>query len=499
MQEKYFLLNDEERQSIKPRGSKLNVLFNLDPYTTKMRNVAISRLKVGSQLLDALKKAEYFHIDYRFLGATSFADALKGYSDLQSHFVSLTQRELLECFDHSFRLAYRSVFLNSPEETPEALAQSCRRALGDFVPDIILAFGPTDYLRSLYPESAIIHFDSGFISRAPYPKFWGLDPLGHQGQGVVGKYWDQIQCGNYGEEEIAYANWVWDDMFLKRQTAQNPMADLLPNLLDPRKKLFLIPTQNSEWYNFYGSCDFDDEVHFINHAMSRLPDDCQVIITMHGWNEQRLRADISDLAAEDSRIIDDDRIYDVPFTSQPILPYCDGVICISSGVGIQAKMWGVPLACPGESHLTRMCDTTDVSKLHEFDSSPEGKQARRDEIAGYVHFAAARQSVLESDWYDPEHLVDIVLNWLDCASQNAEPLAYFHRLGNRDFQRARETTLKNLVDLTPDRLERWRLAEKGLPVPRKATPLIRRVLGVRRLASKLKKAVEGVSGLFSVN
>ena len=491
MQPKHFFLDDEERQSIRPKGSKLHVLFNLDPYSARMRNVVVSRLKEGEQLLSSLRNSEYFDLDYRFFGSTSFVDALKGYSDLQSHFVSLSQSELLECFDHSFRLACRSVFLNSPEETPEVFAQSCLRALGDFVPDIILAFGPTNYLRCLYPETAVIHFDSGFISRAPYPRFVGLDPLGHQGQGVVGKYWDQILHGSYSEEEIAYANWVWDDMFLKRQTAQNPMAELLPHLVDPGKKLFLIATQNSEWYNFYGSCDFDDEIHFINHSMSRLPDDCQVIITMHGWNEQRLRAQISDLAAEDSRIIDDDRIYDVPMTSQPILPFCNGVICISSGVGIQAKMWGVPLACPGESHLTRMCDTTDVSKLHKFDPSPEGKQTRRDEIAGYVHFAAAQQSVLQSDWHDPEHLVDIILTWLDCASQNAEPLAYFHKLGNRDFQQVREATLKNLVDLTPDRLEIWRLAEKGLlkqvqrssRSPVKARPLRKWVSGIRRLLS----------------
>lgn len=305
----------------------------------------------------------------------------------------------------------------------------------------------------------------------------------------MGKYWDEILSYRYSQGEIEYANWMWEKMFIERQNSQNPMAGFLPNLRQANTKLFIIATENDEWYNFYGGCNYDDEIHFINHSMSQLPDNCQVIVTIHGWNEQKLRVHISDLAKEDTRIIDDDRVYDVPFTSQSILPYCDGVICISSGVGLQAKMWGVPLACPGKSHLTRMSDTADISKLHEFDTRPEAKQARRNEIAPYVYFAAARQSVhQEAEWYNPEPLVDIVLNWLDCAARGVTPLEYFERLGNRDFERARATVMKDLVDLTPERLEIWRLSEKGLLKGKvEHGPLYRSQL--RKVLSRMKRFI----------
>ena len=485
MSPRYFLFNDKERQAIWPKGKNLNILFNLDPYCTRIRPWISSRLKVGFQLLSSLQKAEYFKVNYRFFGSTNVTDEFADYDDPKNHLITLTQKELLQCFDYSFRKAYREVFLNSPQETPKEYADICARALDNFVPDVIFGYGPTNYLRHLYPQSAVIHFDAGFLSRAPYPSFIWLDPLGLIGEGVLGKYWDEIKSIDYSDEEIEFAHWIWTDMFIKPQNKQNPLATVLPKILRPDRKLFLIATQITEYYNFYGCCDYDDQIHFINDALSELPEDCQIIITMHPRNKQKLRAYVTELAAEDARIIDEDQIYDTPMTTQSILPFCDGAVCISSSVGIQAKMWGVPLACPGESHLTKMCDTRDISRLHECDTSLDGKRARRDEIAAYVYFAAGRQSVHEADWYTPEHLVDIVINWLDCAARNTDPLAYFDRLGNRDFQKAKETIVNNLVDLTPERLETWRLAEKGLlkqnEKGRRASTSI-----WRRLASKVK-------------
>lgn len=80
--------------------------------------------------------------------------------------------------------------------------------------------------------------------------------------------------------------------------------------------------------------------------------------------------------------------------------------------------------------------------------------------------------------YKPDGLVDIVLNWLDCTSRNVHPLAYFDRLGRRDFQREKETVISHLVDLTPQNLESWRFAEKGLRLLRKTTPSRRLERGV---------------------
>ncbi|WP_153045268.1 hypothetical protein [Sinorhizobium americanum] len=216
--------------------------------------------------------------------------------------------------------------------------------------DVVLCWEtPVPYLRSLYPEALIINQMPGQFSRTPYPHTVIFDNEGLYKKGTLFK--SAASIIKVGETTNLASSFSATAKGLFRKYPF-PVRNKLART--GKTNFNLLPLQISEHYAFRGDTGFVSQAQFCVEALSSVPDE-PVYVTQY---ISRLYRDtvmtpqfVNYLETHFPNVIYDAATEKLSSVSQHVLPQCSQLLVASSGIGIQALIWDVPLKVIGDTFL----------------------------------------------------------------------------------------------------------------------------------------------------
>lgn len=261
---------------------------------------------------------------------------------------------------------------NGDAET--AFAAHLSQAVDGFVPDFVISFlAPLPDLSKVWPDAVTLFAEFGIFSRAPYPRTFYFDP-----QGMFAK--SSIQtCASELLDAAASA----EDLELLKEFRQRNIHAfyqqhkiLDANLAEAAAKFeckLLLPLQFSNYFGFDACASYADQFEFLTDVLDSIPSEIGVFVTEHtGWPEVITDHNISYLRDRYPNLLWSQRLSKIRSASQYLLSEVDGVVTVSSSVGLQCMAWDKPLFSPWQSHLAgysqvRSLDEITVQKIKSFE------------------------------------------------------------------------------------------------------------------------------------
>ncbi|MCC2608400.1 hypothetical protein [Neorhizobium petrolearium] len=240
---------------------------------------------------------------------------------------------------------------------PEAFGLSDRIAkwLSPQLPpkvDVVLVWeAPVPYLRTIYPDATIISQMPGALARAPYPQTTVFDPVGLYRDGVQYKAASEI-LAKQSPSSLAQSVSAKSREIFGRLPYSSRRALLAKG---GRDKLTLLPLQISDHYAFKVDTGFSSQAEFCLEAIDTISPQSAIVVTEYVsrlYRDQIMSPEFTSLLQERRP----DLVYDpstskVPSVSQHLLQFADEIATATSGLGLQAMMWDIPLVVFGNTHL----------------------------------------------------------------------------------------------------------------------------------------------------
>lgn len=224
-------------------------------------------------------------------------------------------------------------------ERYQALADLYRNAFPS-TPDIIICLSDMQILKDIFPESLILYRDALYC-REPFPD--ELTSLSFEGL---------YRNSDISEWALA-TDTVWDktgqflDQFYPKSKS---IADLL--ILNGLELggFLILPLQDSRHSNFYDECDFITQSALLQYVAQE-HGDCQILVTQHPDHKEITDAELLEIQKKHSNIKYIKELEWVKNPTAQILPYCSGIIGVSTGLLTQALFFGIPIHFIGQNRL----------------------------------------------------------------------------------------------------------------------------------------------------
>ncbi|WP_445678919.1 hypothetical protein [Radicibacter daui] len=245
----------------------------------------------------------------------------------------------------------------------DAMAEVYRALLPPGHFDLVLTNSPSAALwHRLYPGSVVLHAEGGPVTRAPYPFLFFLDPWGMYGSSAPAR----LGLWPGGAED----GWL-EDMTLgwRRQMSPASRAGRKVTALRERwQKLILLPLQFSGHFGWTQHSGFAHQGAFFWDFIERIPPEWAVIVTEHEISKlvgEAVDAHTRHLVSKyyPNVIFADTAL--MGLTGQSLVPLVDIIASVSSSVGVQAALHGIPLLALGNSHLATYATWTSVGDMLE--------------------------------------------------------------------------------------------------------------------------------------
>lgn len=256
---------------------------------------------------------------------------------------------------------------------------------------ILLWETPAPYLKELFPEALIVNQMPGAFTRAPYPQTVTFDTLGLYRQGTMYRFANEI----ISSENITPAVSIFRNK--TREIFRHFPVELTRKLRSRDKKLVLLPLQVSDHYAFKADTGFISQAEFCIKALSEIDKDVQVVVTQYistMYKDTVMTPDfLRFLRKTYPNVVFDEILNKIPSVSQHILQDADHLAVATSGLGLQAMVWNLPLQVIGNTHLT------------PYDRSKVNTDARRDRV---LSFALLKNQPLASKLSKGKFLVNLI-------------------------------------------------------------------------------------------
>lgn len=251
----------------------------------------------------------------------------------------------------------------------DAMAALARSKMSGFQPDAIVCYeSSAPFLEHAFPDALMLHDTLGIFSRAPYPETSCLDPCGIGKDAFLRRFGDRIR--GYAityEQEQRLEN--LKDAYRRAIVEHSPVRRSM--VRQGYERVVLLPLQVSRYFMFdeNGPEDarFETQLDLVRYVLERVDGDTGVFVTMHGAEAHLMTTDVlADLKREFPNFLYSDELQRVRWVSQHLLPHVDGVVTVSSSVGLQALIWDLPVFVIGRSHIAGIADTTDITRASAF-------------------------------------------------------------------------------------------------------------------------------------
>lgn len=272
--------------------------------------------------------------------------------------------------------------------------------LENFKPDIIITFlTPAPYWKAIFPDTLHFYTEYGVFSRPPYPESYYFDPFGYFGNSFITKYIDLIKQHKLTCRQKIYLKKLRKTFLAKKLTKNEEVA--IPAKFNDFKKKVLLPLQFDNHFVFNGYSKYIDQFDYLCNIMDRIDSSIGVIVTEHNyWGRIINEKNIDYLTTTYPNLIFDFSFQKIKASSQFFLPHIDGIITITSSVGLQGLIWKKPIfsASNKNTHINSISTGINIEEIGSYlDSHSECDQ---DNILYYLlsHYYPVTKYCFDGDW-----------------------------------------------------------------------------------------------------
>lgn len=315
-------------------------------------------------------------------------------------FSSISQEELHGIFDNfeDYITSQRSNE-NSPKFT--SLNKIIFERLNGFVPDIIIPISSSvKYLKYAFPNSLILFNESGIFSRPPFPGSLYFDCSASMDDSFLLKHKNEILSLNNDESQKKFLSKI-RKFFFEKLDSRNPYKGVVSMFRKKYSKILLLSLQRFESPLFRTQSTFKDQIGYLKYVFDNVDSSIGIIVTEHSsdriLNCNPIKEYFKNKYKNFIYIAETETNSN---SSQFLLRTVDGVITVSSTVGLQALLYEKPLFVPSEtSYLTAFCDTSNLAEINNF--LDEKKYKNKDGALYYLltHYYVLNKYFEDGEWF----------------------------------------------------------------------------------------------------
>jgi hypothetical protein len=271
------------------------------------------------------------------------------------------------------------------------------QSLGDFVPEVIIAYTPAGFLQKAFPDAVLLHRECAYPSLPPFAVTWFLDPVGIFGLSFLkAQHEEVLGAMKYGEEERTLLR-GFRSLCRRALRDQSPYLTSLEEFSAKFSKTLLLPLQFSSFYLFDSLCSFRSQGEYLIDVLNALPSDIGLVVTRHPLGEKFSSDFLEYLSANYSNLLITDEIEGVCSVSDYIAPLVDGVITLGSKVGFMAMLWNKHLIALSDDFLAEFADGRDLHDVHALLEKPV---RNRDRLLYWMltHYSVPRPYANSESW-----------------------------------------------------------------------------------------------------
>lgn len=232
----------------------------------------------------------------------------------------------------------------------------------NFIPDIIICWeSPVPFMKEIFPDAKVFSQTPGFFSRAPFPAMISMNP------GILNSY---IPATPYPQDMLINESIFLDNYRLHERHFLSTVFPLKKILDGARRKfsgLFLFPLQPENYFMIDACIEHQNQYEIIQEILCTIPKEYSLIVT--NYVSKDIQSNVISLSEANflktkfPNFIYDERLNNIYSSSQFIVPEVDGIITISSSVGLQAAFWKKPLLVYGKNHITPFQTANSIEEL----------------------------------------------------------------------------------------------------------------------------------------
>lgn len=281
--------------------------------------------------------------------------------------------------------------------------------IGEYTPDIIFSWESiTTHLKSIYPDTLILHLMPGVFSRLPFPPLISFDSEGFFKDSLITKEFNKLVSKKTSNIENDALNLIREHYLNRYLTDYCPFKAEILQKTKRFKKTILIPLQVSGYFAFDENCEFKNQFDFLISALEIIPKDVGVIVTQYispNTSDVAITKDnIHYLMSKYNNIVFDENYNHVDGISQYLMSLVDGVITVSSSIGLQALLWKKPVFVIGRSHLRALSHGSTTDEIYS-----ALRNGYREELDAILLYVLTRSHIMSIDYlYKDNNLCDYI-------------------------------------------------------------------------------------------
>lgn len=274
----------------------------------------------------------------------------------------------------------------------DGLERVIHDALGDFTPDVIIAWVPTPHLRRLFPEALILHKETSLFSRAPFPRTYYLDPLGFHRWSAFAR------SATFVPSDAALAalgplRAHYDRVF---DLTDRVVGGALHRKLSAFDRTILVAGVTNGVFTFDAACAYRSQTHALLDVLDHAPAHVGVLYARHPDCVGLSAPEVAYLATRYPNFVWDDELATAPYKNQHLVRHVSALATVGSSVGLQAAFWGKPVIALGHSHINRVAAAQGARDLM---AALDGAAAKDSDVAFLAfHYSVLDEKVGEPGW-----------------------------------------------------------------------------------------------------
>ena len=348
----------------------MRVLFYIEPLPEKRPLWKQAWLNFVARFVDALRSDDPREDEFALVVSDALAPiAASRFPDVR--IVEIQAGELLPAFGASALEAAAKWYRDDAGPVlTQRMADLLAARLAGFEADVCITLSPAPFLKTLFPKAAVLNFEYGMLSRAPFPETGFLDPIGIYNAGVLGKLREQLRIFRAKPRELETLERIRDIYTAKMQGRNNPLHDIVPPLLKGKRAAILVALQFSDFYCYDCHAAFPQQGDFLRHVLDATPSDVAVIACEHPEHPLFDDATLAFYRQRFPNLVWAPEFRAVYASGQYLIEYADAVVTVSSSVGLQAPLWKKKLIVLGASHLDIFADGHAMAELDRVLAAP---------------------------------------------------------------------------------------------------------------------------------
>jgi hypothetical protein len=275
------------------------------------------------------------------------------------------------------------------------------KKLNGFVPDVIIPISTfVNHLKYLFPKALILFNESGIFARPPYPHCLYFDCCSTMSESFLIRHSKKILSYPTSQESENFLFKI-REFFGESFISLNPFKEIIKNYRKKFDHLVLVSLQvfESPMFLTQGGREFKDQIEYLEYILEKIDSKIGVIVTEHSLDRIMIYKPIlSYFSQKYENFIYLPQARNYSNLSQFLINLTDGVVTLSSTVGLQALLCKKPLFVPSKtSYLAAFSDEQDLSKIGDFLKS--NSYAPKD---GALYYLLTRYYVLGNYFRDGE-------------------------------------------------------------------------------------------------